>query len=76
MFKRFKPNPLDVTEHPEVLAALTAMWDAAYAAGRADALAIARDWRDTAVLENGGRSDRAIAAYIEGVDAVIGELEA
>jgi hypothetical protein len=34
MFKR-KPTQLEITDHPEVIAALNAMWQQAYEAGAA-----------------------------------------
>ena len=43
MFKRKKAPQFEITDHPAVIAALNAMWEAAYEAGRRDALAIVVD---------------------------------
>lgn len=45
MFKRTKPQ-LEITDHPEVIAALNAMWQQAYDTGRRDAVAIVQDFRE------------------------------
>lgn len=72
MFKRTKPQ-LDITDHPEVITALNAMWQQAYEAGRRDALAIVTDFAEQE------RADRALTptgvAYLEGIAAVIERLE-
>jgi hypothetical protein len=41
-----KPQSFDITDHPDVVKALAAMWDDAYSRGVADSLATAKDLRD------------------------------
>jgi hypothetical protein len=84
MFKR-KHTQFEITEHPDVIKALNAMWDAAYQAGRADTLAIVRDLRDEASLaativdevanRYGRAPSEALVAWQLGMDLVIGRLE-
>jgi len=74
MFKRKQTQQFEITEHPEVIAALNAMWDAAYEAGRRDALLIATD--DLAEMASRpweGDGDR--SSYFEGMERVIEQLE-
>ena len=69
MFGRGKQPQFEITEHPDVIAALNAMWQQAYDAGRRDAFAIAQDFREEIV-------DCWQGSYLDGVDEVIEKLEA
>ena len=74
MFKRKKAPQFEITEHPEVLKALDAMWQQAYDAGRRDALAVARD----EVAEMASRpweGDGDQDVYLEGMQRVVEMLE-
>lgn len=80
MFKRKQTQPFEITEHPEVIAALNAMWQQAYDTGRRDAVAIARD-----LLDEGPSDDRlpepghglgpARSWWADGISEVIERLE-
>lgn len=73
MFRRKKPPPFDLTEHPQVLAALDAMWQQAYETGRRDAVAIARDFLAEEDAATGDR--RAERTYLAAIEMVIDRLE-
>lgn len=67
MFHR-KASKFDIMDHPDILAALARMEAEAYARGRADALAIARDYQE-AVSETP-------AGWADWLSGVIERLEA
>lgn len=68
MFKRGKTQQFEITEHPEVIAALNAMWQQAYDAGRRDAVAIVTDFREEL-------ADRGHEASVDFASEVIERLE-
>ena len=68
MFGRGKQAKFEITEHPDVLKALEAMWQQAYSAGRRDAMAIVSDLRDEL------RSDGDDGRYIE-TESLLERLE-
>jgi hypothetical protein len=76
MFHR-KASKFDITDHPDILAALARMEAEAYARGRADALAIARDHLEE--VRDADGPDSAIVwrdGRLRGVSGVIERLEA
>lgn len=72
MFKRGKSQQFEITEHPAVIAALNAMWQQAYDAGRRDALAIVEDFRDE--TDERRVATPTFVAFLEGIDAVVERL--
>lgn len=76
MFGRGKQQPFEITEHPDVLKALEAMWAQAYDAGRRDALAIAKDLYEEELARGMAASDTGSQHYRDGVADVIERLEA
>jgi hypothetical protein len=73
MFKR-KQTQFEITEHPDVTAALNAMWEAAYEAGRRDALAIAKD-ELAEMASRPWEGEGKQATYLEGMERVVDALE-
>lgn len=72
MFGRGRQQQFEITEHPDVLKALEAMWAQAYDAGRRDAVAIAKDLRDEAradAVNYGGEYTMALVDLIERLES-------
>ena len=72
MFGRGRQQQFEITEHPDVLKALEAMWAQAYDAGRRDAVAIAKDLRDEAradAVSYGGEYTMALVDLIERLES-------
>lgn len=74
MFGRGKPQPFDITEHPDVIKALEAMWQQAYDAGRRDALAIAKDLYEEEMARGMAADDTGSQHYRDGIAEVIDRL--
>ena len=77
MFKRTQPQTFEITEHPDVIKALDVMWQQAYEAGKADALALVEDWlaevrdRNRTADDEDALSDE----YLDGIEDAVKTIE-